>query len=154
MKYTFQGGTTLEAMADSTGGRTALNCTVLFCIVVYFSLLYRTVPYFTVLYRTVPYCTVMMLCDVLFSRKEPPCWLWSTSPEDLIHCTTVLNCTLLRCTLPCCTVLDCNVMFFFQGGTTLEAMVDFTGGCTEMFTLSQSPRNLFSILLKVSLSDN
>jgi len=35
-----------------------------------------------------------------------------------------------------------------KGGTTLEAMVDFTGGCTEMFTLAKAPRNLFNILLK------
>jgi calpain len=35
-----------------------------------------------------------------------------------------------------------------KGGTTLEAMVDFTGGCTEMFDLNQPPRDLFTILIK------
>jgi len=36
-----------------------------------------------------------------------------------------------------------------KGGTTQEAMVDFTGGCTEMFDVSQSaPSGLFMILLK------
>jgi len=35
-----------------------------------------------------------------------------------------------------------------KGGTTLEAMVDFTGGCSEMFQLNQAPKNLFSILLQ------
>ena len=38
-----------------------------------------------------------------------------------------------------------------KGGTTLEAMVDFTGGCTEMFDLNQPPKDLFSILLKVNI---
>ena len=38
-----------------------------------------------------------------------------------------------------------------KGGTTLEAMVDFTGGCTEMFDLNQPPKDLFNILIKVNL---
>lgn len=35
-----------------------------------------------------------------------------------------------------------------KGGTTLEAMVDFTGGCTEMFDLNKAPRDLFTVILK------
>jgi len=34
-----------------------------------------------------------------------------------------------------------------KGGSTCEAMVDFTGGCGEVFDLSKPPDNLFSILL-------
>ena len=39
-----------------------------------------------------------------------------------------------------------------KGGTTLEAMVDFTGGCTEMFELKHPPKDLFNILIKVRLT--
>ncbi|XP_033309225.1 calpain-A-like isoform X6 [Bombus bifarius] len=35
-----------------------------------------------------------------------------------------------------------------KGGTTCEAMEDFTGGVTEMYQMDQTPPNLFSILLK------
>jgi len=37
-----------------------------------------------------------------------------------------------------------------KGGTTMEAMVDFTGGCTEMFDMANKapPSGLFTILLK------
>ncbi|XP_046442046.1 calpain-A-like isoform X6 [Daphnia pulex] len=35
-----------------------------------------------------------------------------------------------------------------KGGTTCEAMEDFTGGVSEMYELNQSPPNLFKILLK------
>lgn len=35
-----------------------------------------------------------------------------------------------------------------KGGTTCEAMEDFTGGVTEMYELKESPPNLFNILLK------
>lgn len=35
-----------------------------------------------------------------------------------------------------------------KGGTTCEAMEDFTGGVTEMYELSEAPPNLFSILMK------
>jgi len=35
-----------------------------------------------------------------------------------------------------------------KGGTTLEAMVDFTGGCSEMFNLNEAPRDMFLIMLK------
>ena len=35
-----------------------------------------------------------------------------------------------------------------KGGTTLEAMVDFTGGCAEMFDLNDAPRDLFIVMLK------
>lgn len=36
-----------------------------------------------------------------------------------------------------------------KGGTSLEAMVDFTGGCTEMYPLhGKAPRDLFNMLLK------
>jgi len=35
-----------------------------------------------------------------------------------------------------------------RGGTTCEAMEDFTGGVSEMYDLSQSPPNLFKILMK------
>merc|ERR1719187_1051068 len=35
-----------------------------------------------------------------------------------------------------------------SGGTTCEAMVDFTGGCTEMYDLAKPPRDLFTIMLK------
>jgi calpain len=36
-----------------------------------------------------------------------------------------------------------------KGGTTMEAMVDFTGGCTEMFDMAKAPPpGLFTILLK------
>ncbi|XP_031627409.1 calpain-A [Contarinia nasturtii] len=35
-----------------------------------------------------------------------------------------------------------------KGGTTCEAMEDFTGGVTEIYDLSEAPPNLFNILLK------
>lgn len=35
-----------------------------------------------------------------------------------------------------------------KGGTTCEAMEDFTGGVSEMYELNQAPSNLFKILLK------
>lgn len=35
-----------------------------------------------------------------------------------------------------------------KGGTTVEAMEDFTGGVTEMYDLAEAPNNLFNILLK------
>jgi len=35
-----------------------------------------------------------------------------------------------------------------KGGTTCEAMVDFTGGCAEFFDMKDAPRDLFLIMLK------
>ncbi|XP_012347614.1 calpain-A isoform X2 [Apis florea] len=35
-----------------------------------------------------------------------------------------------------------------KGGTTCEAMEDFTGGVTEMYQMDETPPNLFNILLK------
>jgi len=35
-----------------------------------------------------------------------------------------------------------------KGGTTCEAMVDFTGGCAEFFDMKDAPKDLFHILLK------
>lgn len=35
-----------------------------------------------------------------------------------------------------------------KGGSTCEAMEDFTGGVTEMYDLKEAPQNLFQILLK------
>jgi len=35
-----------------------------------------------------------------------------------------------------------------KGGTTCEAMVDFTGGCAEFFDLKDAPRDMFHIMLK------
>ena len=37
-----------------------------------------------------------------------------------------------------------------KGGSTAEAMVDFTGGCSEMFTLKDPdcPKDLINIILK------
>lgn len=35
-----------------------------------------------------------------------------------------------------------------KGGTTCEAMEDFTGGVSEMYDLTQAPSNLFKILMK------
>ncbi|XP_026669573.1 calpain-A isoform X2 [Ceratina calcarata] len=35
-----------------------------------------------------------------------------------------------------------------KGGTTCEAMEDFTGGVTEMYQMEEAPPNLFTILLK------
>ncbi|XP_046752054.1 calpain-B isoform X9 [Diprion similis] len=35
-----------------------------------------------------------------------------------------------------------------KGGTTCEAMEDFTGGVTELYEMNETPPNLFSILLK------
>ena len=35
-----------------------------------------------------------------------------------------------------------------KGGTTCEAMVDFTGGCAEFFDMKDAPKDLFNILLK------
>lgn len=35
-----------------------------------------------------------------------------------------------------------------KGGSTCEAMEDFTGGVSEMYDLENAPPNLFQILLK------
>lgn len=35
-----------------------------------------------------------------------------------------------------------------KGGTTCEAMEDFTGGVTELYDLNEGPTSLFNILLK------
>jgi len=35
-----------------------------------------------------------------------------------------------------------------KGGTSLEAMVDFTGGCAELFDLNKPPKDLFTVMLK------
>lgn len=35
-----------------------------------------------------------------------------------------------------------------KGGTTCEAMEDFTGGVTELYDLNEAPPNLFNLLLK------
>lgn len=35
-----------------------------------------------------------------------------------------------------------------KGGTTCEAMEDFTGGVIEMYDMNETPPNLFEILLK------
>ncbi|XP_056021335.1 calpain-B-like isoform X28 [Ostrea edulis] len=37
-----------------------------------------------------------------------------------------------------------------KGGSTCEAMVDFTGGVSEFFDLKKAPPNMFSIMLKAS----
>lgn len=51
----------------------------------------------------------------------------------------------------------CLFPFFFRlhgsyealkGGSTCEAMEDFTGGVTEMYELDACPPNLYKILLK------
>ena len=37
-----------------------------------------------------------------------------------------------------------------KGGSTCEAMVDFTGGCSEVWGLTDKvPKDLFTVLLKV-----
>ena len=40
-----------------------------------------------------------------------------------------------------------------KGGTTCEAMVDFTGGCTELYDLKENdcPSDVFSLMLKAGL---
>lgn len=35
-----------------------------------------------------------------------------------------------------------------KGGSTCEAMEDFTGGVSEMYELAEPPANLFTIMLK------
>lgn len=35
-----------------------------------------------------------------------------------------------------------------KGGTTCEAMEDFTGGVSEIYDLTKAPPNLFNIMLK------
>lgn len=35
-----------------------------------------------------------------------------------------------------------------KGGSTCEAMEDFTGGVSEMYELNEVPPNLFTIMLK------
>ena len=35
-----------------------------------------------------------------------------------------------------------------KGGTTCEAMEDFTGGVSEIYDMDKSPANLFNIMLK------
>lgn len=35
-----------------------------------------------------------------------------------------------------------------KGGSTCEAMEDFTGGVTELYDLAEAPQNLFNIILK------
>ena len=41
-----------------------------------------------------------------------------------------------------------------KGGTTMEAMVDFTGGCTEMYNLKDDdcPKDIMTMILKVIFS--
>ena len=35
-----------------------------------------------------------------------------------------------------------------KGGTTCEAMVDFTGGCAEFYNLQDPPKGIFTIMYK------
>ncbi len=35
-----------------------------------------------------------------------------------------------------------------RGGTTAEAMVDFSGGCSEQYTLSQAPKDIYNVMIK------
>jgi len=37
-----------------------------------------------------------------------------------------------------------------KGGSSSEAMEDFSGGVTEMFDLTQNPMNLFQIMVKAA----
>ncbi len=37
-----------------------------------------------------------------------------------------------------------------RGGTTSEAMVDFSGGCGEQFELVEAPQDIFSIMMKAN----
>ena len=37
-----------------------------------------------------------------------------------------------------------------KGGTTCEAMEDFSGGVTEMYDIDQAPDNLFQVMLKAN----
>lgn len=41
-----------------------------------------------------------------------------------------------------------------KGGTTCEALEDFTGGVTEIYELKEAPHNLFQIILKGFESTN
>ena len=35
-----------------------------------------------------------------------------------------------------------------RGGTTSEAMVDFSGGCSEQYELQRAPKDIFNVMLK------
>ena len=37
-----------------------------------------------------------------------------------------------------------------KGGTTCEAMEDFSGGVTEMYDIDQAPDNLFQVMMKAN----
>ena len=48
-----------------------------------------------------------------------------------------------------CKYVDHHLYTLTQGGTTAEAMVDFTGGCAEMFDLGgRAQADLFTVMLK------
>jgi hypothetical protein len=76
----------------------------LYCTVQHYTVLYCTVLHYTVLYCPILYCTALHYCIVL-------------------HCTTVLHCTVLYCTVLYCTVLYCTVLNCFLYYTILYCTV-------------------------------
>ncbi len=37
-----------------------------------------------------------------------------------------------------------------RGGTTSEAMVDFSGGCGEQYELAEAPKDIFNVMMKAN----
>lgn len=72
--------------------------------------------------------------------------------------TFVFTKVLIKSLIPCILHFFYFDLFFscrlhgsyeaLKGGTTCEAMEDFTGGVSEIYDLTKAPQNLFNIMLK------
>lgn len=95
---------------------TVLFCPVLFCSllypiilccsVLYYSVLYCTIPCCFILYYSVLYCT-LLCCIILYYTSILFC--------TVLHCSvlpcTKLNCSVLRCTILYCTARHYSVLY-------------------------------------------
>ena len=86
-----------------------LYCTVLYHTVLYCTMLYRTVMYCNILYHIVMYC-IVLYCTMLYRIKLYHIMLYSTVLYRNVLYHNVLYCTVLFCVLLLChTVPPCPV---------------------------------------------
>ena len=99
---------------------TVLCSTILYCIAPYCTVLYGAVLHCTVLYCTVLYCTVLY-CTVLYCTVLYCTVLYCTVLYCTVLCCAVLYCTVLYCAVLCCAVLCCTVLYCTVLSTVLRS---------------------------------